>query len=490
MKQITRTVLRNSAFGMVAQMLVKVLSFGFSVLIVRNLGASDFGQYSAVVAFGVTFSIFSDLGLSTYSVREIAYLRDQPGGTEKIRSLYANIINLRLILSGFTIVLMVIAAWLTNRPLLMIGAIALNSLGLLIYSFQGAGDAVLAGFERLDISSSGKVINQLIFVVLGGLVLLLGWGYYGLIGVTLIGVTVMAVYYWNATRKLGVLPTQPDPKMWGRLIKASLPFGLIGFAIGLSYKYDSILLNIYRGDTETGFYNAAYNLVFSAVLFSNVLNTALYPSLARQSVNDPDNLKFSYERALRYLMIFSLPVAVGGWVLADQIIPFLFTNNYLPAVPALRVIIWVVPLMFASEFFGYIVLISGHETRAARSILISTGFNVLINSFMVPLYGLQAAAIMTVLTEAVLVGQYLWIIRKLLAAFQVQRTLLLPALAALLMGVLTWILHGWMPVLVNIVISMVFYGVLLFLLRIFGKGSLLENIMEIKSLLINPKSQL
>jgi len=317
----------------------------------------------------------------------------------------------------------------------------------------------------------------------------LGWGYYGLIGVTLIGVTVMAVYYWNATRKLGVLPTQPDPKMWGRLLKASLPFGLIGFAIGLSYKYDSILLNIFRGDSETGFYNAAYNLVFSAVLFSNVLNTALYPSLARQSVNDPENLTNSYERALRYLMIFSLPVAVGGWVLADQIIPFLFTNNYLPAVPALRVIIWVVPLMFASEFFGYIVLISGKETQAARSILISTGFNVLSNSFMVPLYGLQAAAIMTVLTEAVLVGQYLWIIRKILAAFQVQRTLLLPALAALLMGVFTWILHGWLPVLANIGMSMVFYGVLLFLLRIFGRDSMVENFMEIKSLLTRPKGQ-
>jgi asparagine N-glycosylation enzyme membrane subunit Stt3 len=72
----------------------------------------------------------------------------------------------------------------------------------------------------------------------------------------------------------------------------------------------------------------------------------------------------------------------------------------------------------------------------------------------------------------------------------VQRTLLLPALAALLMGVVTWILHGLLPVLANIGLSMVFYVVLLFLLRVFGKGSLLENIMEIKSLLIQPKGQL
>ncbi len=489
MKQLTRTIIRNSAFGMAAQMLIKVLSFGFSVLIVRNLGASDFGQYSAVVAFGFTFAFFSDLGLSTYAVREIAYLRDQPAGKEKIQSLYANVINLRLILSAITIVVSISAAWISNRPLLMIGAIGLNALGLILYSFQGASDAVLAGYERLDITSTGKVIFQLVFVVLGGLALVAGLGYYGLIGVTLIGILVMAIYCWNATRALGILPGKPEPREWVRLLKASLPFGVIGFALGLSYKFDSVLLNVFRGDAETGFYNAAYNLVFSAVLFSNVLNTALYPSLARQSVSDPENLRNSYARALRYLMIFSLPVAVGGWILAEDIIPFLFTNNYLAAVPALQIIIWVVPLMFVSEFFGYIVLISGQEIKAARSILISTGLNILLNLILVPQFGLLAAAVMTVVTEMVLVGQYLWIIRKMLSYFGIWRTLLLPAIAAVGMGVFTMIFRGVLPMVANMLLSMIVYLVLLFLLRVFGSGTVIDQILEMKSILVSSKNQ-
>ena len=83
MPKLALTVFRNSAIGLAAQLIIKVLSFAFSILIIRNLGASAFGQYSAVLAFGITFSILSDLGLSPYAVREIARLRDQPDGIRK-----------------------------------------------------------------------------------------------------------------------------------------------------------------------------------------------------------------------------------------------------------------------------------------------------------------------------------------------------------------------------------------------------------------------
>lgn len=469
MRRLSETIFRNSAIGMVAQVVIKILSFAFSILIVRNLGADAFGQYSAVLAFGVTFSFISDLGLSPYAVREIARMRDQPDGHARAQALYGNILRLRLLLSFLTILLMVGGAWLTGRPWLMVGAIALNSLGLLIYSVQGASDAVLAGFERLDISSGSKVLSQLAFVVLGGLALYFGLGYYGLIIATLISVGVMAVVCWRGVRALGVVPGKPTPEIWSKLLRASLPFGIIGFALGLSYKFDTLLLNIYRGDAETGFYNAAYNLVFSAVLVSNVLNTALYPSLSRQSVNEPHKLATSYERAMRYLMVASLPIAVGVWALAAQIVPFIFTADFTPATPALKIVIWVVPLMFASEFFGYMVLISGHEKQAARAVLVSTGFNIVINLILVPRYGLMAAAIMTVATEAVLLTQYVWILRPVLKVMNWVSCLILPLIASLIIGGTAIALEPRVHLLLNIAICVGLYFVLLILFRVIGR---------------------
>lgn len=472
MNRFSLTVLRNSAFNMVAQLIIKLLSFGFSVLIVRQLGAEVFGQYAAVLAFGVMFAIISDLGLGPYAVREVARWRDLPEGPERIQTLYANILALRLLLSLLTIVLLVVAAWLTNRPLVMVGAIALNAFGFILYAVQGSSDAVLSGFERLDLGAGAKVFNQLTFVVLGAVALWWGIGYYGLIIANLLGVALMMVICWRGVARLGVRPGRPVPAQWLPLLRASLPFGVIGFALGLSYKFDSVLLNIFRSDAETGYYSAVYNLIFSAVIISNVFNTALYPSLARQAANAPDRLPEIYQRALRYLFVLALPIAVGGWVLADQAIPFLYTSSYLPAVPALQILIWVVPLMFASEFLGYVVLIAGKENYVARSVLISTGFNVAINLLLVPQYGFLAAAAMTVLTEAILVGQYLWLLRSMIREFNWGQLFVRPLLAALLMGGVALLFHAFVPWFVNAAMSGLAYAFLLFVLSVIGKDEL------------------
>src|SRR5262245_53316996 len=169
MKQFSRIVLRNSAFGMAAQMAIKILSFGFSVLIVRNLGAEAYGQYAAVLAFGAMFVFLADLGLSPYMVREVARLRDAPDGIARAEALFGNVRTLRFCLSLLAATLLIATAWLTGRPLVMIGAIALGTLGLIMYSVQGAAESMLAGFERLDRVAGAKVLQQLTFVTIGGL---------------------------------------------------------------------------------------------------------------------------------------------------------------------------------------------------------------------------------------------------------------------------------------------------------------------------------
>jgi O-antigen/teichoic acid export membrane protein len=152
------TVFRNSLYGFTAQIAVKILSFAFSVMVVRNLGAEAYGQYIAVLAFGTVFAIFSDLGLGSYSTREIARMRKQEGGTPKIGELYSNILVLRLILTIFTGIAIIAAAFLTKRPLEMIGAIALNTLGLFLFTIQGTSEAAIAGYERLGYVSITRIL--------------------------------------------------------------------------------------------------------------------------------------------------------------------------------------------------------------------------------------------------------------------------------------------------------------------------------------------
>jgi O-antigen/teichoic acid export membrane protein len=232
-----------------------------------------------------------------------------------------------------------------------------------------------------------------------------------------------------------------------------------------------VLLNLFRGDAETGYYNAAYNLVFSAVLLSNVLNTSLYPSLVRQASTAPHVLPRVYERVLRYLLLLSLPIALGGWAAADRLVPTLFGSGYEPTVGALQILIWVVPLMFAAEFLGYVVVVQGQESRVARAIMVSTGLNVAINLLLVPRLGLVGAAVMTVVTEAILVAQYVWLLRVLLRGFMWSQVLIRPLVAAVVMAGVVFLLRE-APLAVTVLAAGATYAGLLFVLRVIGPDEL------------------
>lgn len=470
MTGLAGTVLRNSFAGIGAQAAIKVLSFGFSVMVVRQLGAEQFGQYAAVLAFGATFVFLADLGLGVLTVREVSRARASADGAAQIAALFGDVAVLRVLLGLVAAVAIIATAWLTDRPAPMLVAIAIGAVGLVIYSVQGACESVLAGFERLDVPALAKVVNQFTFVLLGTAVLVVGAGYHGLVVANVVGATIMAVLCWVGVRRIGVKPAALRPARWLPLLRASAPFAVIAGTLGFSYKFDSVLLNVVRGDAETGYYNAAYSLVFASVFLSNAINTALYPSLTRQAASAPAALPTIYATALRYLMCLSLPIAVGGFVLADQIVALLFGAGYRDAGPALAILILVVPLMFASEFLGYVVLIGGAERAVARAVLVSTALNVGCNLLLVPWFGLIGAAIMTVLTELVLVGQYAWYLRQTLAQVDCQRAVLRPLVAAILMGLLALALRDY-SILLVVPLAAALYGTLLLA---FGVASLRE----------------
>jgi len=438
MRSVGAIVARNSLFSLGGQIAVKLLSFAFSVFVVRRLGDATFGRYSTALAYVYLFAIFSDLGLGSYMVREVA--RDR----SRMADLLGNVIVLRLLLSAGTVALIVGSAAALGRPGDALVGVFVASCMLFAFAIQGPLDSVLIGRERLDYSAVFSVVTQLVFVGLGTLVLWRGLSYVWLLVAQLGSVLTAAALSAIVVRR-HVRPLTPSPsptkgaggitvRAWPGLVRAALPFGVIGFTIGLSYHLDTVLLSTYRSDAEVGWYRAAYNLIFTLTMVSHAICLAHYPSLTRQRASLPQGLVRAYERALKYLFMLSIPIAVGATLLAEPIILTLYREGLAPAIVPLRILIWVLPLLFLSEFLGYVVIIADREQRAARALIVSTACNVLLNLLLIPRFGYLAASVVTVITEAVLVGQYLWELRRELAGVRHGEVFGKPLLAALVMG--------------------------------------------------------
>ena len=433
MKSLGTIVARNSLFSLAGQVAVKLLSFAFTVFVVRRLGDATFGRYSTALAYVYLFAIFSDLGLGTYLVREVA--RDR----SRIAELLSNVIVLRLLLSAGTVALIVGSAAALGRPGDALIGVFVAGCMLFAFAVQGPLDSVLIGRERLDYSAVFSVVTQLVFVGLGTVVLLRGLSYVWLLAAQLCSVLAAAALSVIVIRRLSPRKWPGlvlSLRKWPGLVRAALPFGVIGFTIGLSYHLDTVLLSTYRSDAEVGWYRAAYNLIFTLTMISHAICLAHYPSLTRQRASMPQGLVRAYERALKYLFMLSIPIAVGTTILAGPIILNLYREGLAPAIVPLRILIWVLPLLFLSEFLGYVVIIADREQRAARALIVSTTCNVLLNLLLIPRFGYLAASVVTVITEAVLVGQYLWELRRELAGVRRVEVFDKPLLAALIMGLM------------------------------------------------------
>jgi len=430
-------VLRNSFFGMGAQVMIKVLSVLFSILVVRRLGDVGYGKYSFILAYVGIFAIFSQLGMGPYAVREIA--KDRANTS----FLFWNTLPLRLILSVITVILITATAYLLGYSSAIVMGVFVASLGLLLQAIQSPFNAIMVGSERLDYQATVQVAKQLVFVCLGASLLLQGRRYMGLLIASLGGVAVMTLLSaLIVIRQYGVGPVAVRPKRWPSLLRASIPFGIVGLATVVSYKIDTVLLSFYHGDAMVGWYNAPYNLIMMLMIISHSINQSLYPSLTRRYARDAGTVNRVLGRVTKYLLIISLPIALGVTILAQPIVSTLYGEAFEHSALALQILIWVLPAMFLTDLFGHTTMAMDNERGVARVNTVNALFNVTLNLLLIPSYGLLGAAVTTVLTEMVGVTQYYFLLRHKVTAVDLGTTLVRLLASGLIMSVLVWMVRG------------------------------------------------
>ncbi len=440
---LNETIARNYVFGIGARMSMRVLSWLFSVFVVRGLGAAEYGKYAQVLAYMAIFSVFGDLGISTYAAREIA---KNHGRTKE---LFWNIRALRFLLAFVVLFLATGSAWLLGRPQDLVLGILFASCEGFLYVFQGTVDTVLMGYERVDYASLLTVLSQFLYLLTGLFVMLNGYGFIGLIFATWPGVIAFAaVGEWLIRSKLKTdVSFQIAPNRWWSLMRLGLPFGLATFTNMLSFRLDTILLGLWVTDAVVGQYNVAYNLIFTLLTLTNSLNGALLPSLSRVFVRDRAKTQAIYQRVIRYLFIFSLPIAVGTTILAEDIILTLYGNDLAGAIRPLQILIWVLPVLTFTSLCGSITTVFHLEKQTARVNIVNVVVNVCLNIFAIPNFGILGAAVVTVLTELVGLFQFGMVLRRDFDWSAVLRSLVQPLIAAAVMAVGVFlvrdVLHLW-----------------------------------------------
>ncbi|NTV53219.1 MAG: hypothetical protein HGA76_09450, partial [Candidatus Firestonebacteria bacterium] len=176
-----------------------------------------------------------------------------------------------------------------------------------------------------------------------------------------------------------------------------------------------------------------------------------------------------YRRSIKYMLMASLPLALGVAALAHRFIDILYGPAYGACAPALLVLMWCLVLIAVNSINAPYLIVMGRQKVISLLLLTSMCLNIGLNFYAIPRFGILGAAWVTLISEIFNAFLFSLILAKPLALeFKMLRYTLVPiAAGGTMYAFLRWVL-GW-DLGFQIVSGAVVYAGMIWLLRGFDE---------------------
>jgi O-antigen/teichoic acid export membrane protein len=433
--RLTAQLAANTIVQAVGSMLAAAIGFFTFVAMTRGLGPEGFGDFAAAMAFLFIPVAIADVGLSAAVLREIS---TTPERTEP--AMRASL-PLRALVSAVVMALSVgvgVALPFNEQTTV---AVLIGSLGSFMTLMSLALLPVLQAQLRMHWAVAGNVAGRLVTLAgtLGAFAV--GLGFQAIVWAYVAGLAVtFAIHLVGVAR---VVPLGPviDRAYWRTLVVGSL---VIGLAIAISQVYfriDTLLLALIRSSEEVGYYGAAYKFIELAQFTSSAVAISMFPPLASFLAAGDPRARELVQKAFDVLIASAAFVAVLMLAFPEEIIGFTAGSEFREAAPALQLLAPFVFFGFVNGVFFRVLLASRRDTElflASGGVLV---LNVALNVALIPVYGYKAAAVVLVVTEA-LVLLPLAVVISSEGLLPNLRYAPLVALAAGVLSVIVWLVPG------------------------------------------------
>ena len=404
-----KAIVQNSSYLLVSQLFVKVIAFGYAIFLAGNIGASDFGLYSAALSIFGLMSLFSDLGINRVLTRDIA--RDE----SELPKLFSTALLLRAFSAAIAFLILTLFFYTTDPSDTRFTLTTIALLSLVPQSVALSIDAILIAIKKVSFSALGFFLFNMISFMAGAGLIYLGYGVFGAMVAFLLGQIAYAVILISSlsiSRKINFAPF--DFKLAKSLLLKSWPYGIIAALGFASFRIDTVILSYTRSGEEAGIYALAYRFLEAATIIPVAFGTVLYPIFSQHNA-DPAKTKRLFNLSLLY-------GAIGGFIVVlimNTIVP-VFLNIFMPesfngSSWALVILSFALPFLFMHIPLSQLILSKENILKQIVLLYILIfAVNFLIMLLVIPIYGFMGAAVVTVISEATtFLGFWIFIKKRL-----------------------------------------------------------------------------
>jgi len=423
-----QTLIKNTVWRSLADVVARLGSALFWILLARYLGAGTFGAISFALALMGFFELVSSLGLSSVLTRDAAQ------NPATAAAYFGHMLIIGLASSAAGGVLMAGAAWLIRPDPGTLRIVILLAFLLPFTCLAYWSRAMLTAAEKMQFISMGTLAENAILILLGLGLLLAGRGIMAVVAALALSKVAAAVLLYHFAGSRVARPIwRLERGMTAYLLQQVPLFLSIAFFNALFWSITVVLITWLEGETAAGYYSAAYKLISYVLLFAVAFSQALFPVAARLARRDRALYSRLLRRALHYLLMLFIGAALVLSLLAEPVILFLYGPAMAPAIPVLRWLAWMVVPYGVIPVLAYTLVSHHRQGRDLMANFLAAATVVIVNLLLIPRFSAIGGAAAMVAGSAVFAVVELGSVHTLLYPLRPdRRTLALLASAALL----------------------------------------------------------
>lgn len=426
-------IFENVVLTMVGRIYTGVLTFVIvAIFLPRVLTGEGFGIYAFYSTLFIILGVIVDFGSNTIAVREGARAPERLGAI--VHSLTLLRLRMGLLCFVAAIVLAFIFEETWQERLLVAGA----ALHLLFHSVGGFG-AIFHVQMKFSAVVFASALGHTAFFAASLVLFVCGWDEPGLYLVAFgAGYALSNVVFFYRGRRLVDGPITAERGEAGRLFREALPLGISAMVSIAYFHVDTILLRPLQGEEAVGLYNAAFRLLTFAILFPVYFNQVILPVISRLATDDPGRLRRVVERAVLYMGVAGIPIAVTLFFLSEQVLRLIYPEPFARAAGCLTILGLAVAIIFVTYPHVSTLIAVGRQKSYTWIASIGLVLNVLLNLIWIPLYSIEGAAWATVVTEAFVLCAAVYCVRSRVRFWALDRRLFRIVPVAGIMAAASW----------------------------------------------------
>ena len=400
----SRTVFKNFSSSFIGTMIGNFFGFALLIYLPNIIGVEKYGIYNFSISYNMYFTMLTDLGIGIYSIKYINNTKDVKDYINKVFSIKILLGVISLILS--VLILYILGVDGEKFKFTLIVNISIIATAICIDYFFNA-------LNEMQYSALYTAFRNLIIFLLS-IIWVKGEG--DLYNVAIIYTVALFIssalllYIFKQKHfKINIVKVKTSDF---KLIKATIPLAISLIMIQINNNFDIIYLSMVKGDKAVGIYSAAYKIINFLIAILVVYFNSAYPTIARLYSEDKILLSQMINKFFRYGLIIVLPITVGGALVSEKLINFIYKIKYADASAVFTVLIFLMLIRFVASTYGAVLLMGSQAKNYTVTVIIGATLNIILNLILAPKFSYIGCSFATVISETIQIFLFYYFCKK------------------------------------------------------------------------------